>query len=253
MLRRLLSFLQRKFNYITNSPNRFCNTIPDKVDIRDKTFLSSQDDLPKYHLMPNKPPIRNQGVIGSCASHAVIGAYEMQMSENQFLEGSELFHYYYARHLNNTFPNDKGMCIRDACKTLHKFGMAPEMLWKYHSYRYNEKPSHLANVFAKLYKVKRYERIYSLVDINKSINVNIPVICGIHVQKSFYNLNHDGIYKPTVKTGGGHAVLIVGYDEREQRFIIRNSWGEDWGRDGYFFMPYDNFKKTSFDWWRIIK
>ena len=37
---------------------------------------------------------------------------------------------------------------------------------------------------------------------------------------------------------GGHAVLAVGYDDSEQRFLVRNSWGAGWGMRGYFTMPY---------------
>jgi len=37
---------------------------------------------------------------------------------------------------------------------------------------------------------------------------------------------------------GGHAVLAVGYDDSNQWFIVRNSWGPNWGMQGYFTMPY---------------
>ena len=37
---------------------------------------------------------------------------------------------------------------------------------------------------------------------------------------------------------GGHAVLIVGYNDATHRFRVRNSWGPDWGDGGYFTMPY---------------
>ena len=37
---------------------------------------------------------------------------------------------------------------------------------------------------------------------------------------------------------GGHAVLAVGYDDEQRRFIVRNSWGTEWGMQGYFTMPY---------------
>jgi len=40
------------------------------------------------------------------------------------------------------------------------------------------------------------------------------------------------------KVMGGHAVLCIGYDDDEQMFIVRNSWGESWGLGGYFKMPY---------------
>ena len=39
---------------------------------------------------------------------------------------------------------------------------------------------------------------------------------------------------------GGHSVLLVGYDDRAQTFLVRNSWGTGWGIDGtgYFTLPY---------------
>jgi C1A family cysteine protease len=40
------------------------------------------------------------------------------------------------------------------------------------------------------------------------------------------------------KVVGGHAVVGVGYDDSTQRFLVRNSWGTDWGQNGYFTMPY---------------
>merc|ERR1712203_917952 len=38
---------------------------------------------------------------------------------------------------------------------------------------------------------------------------------------------------------GGHAVMAIGYDDEEKVFVVRNSWGEEWGDSGYFYMPYD--------------
>ena len=40
---------------------------------------------------------------------------------------------------------------------------------------------------------------------------------------------------------GGHAVACVGYDDEKQAFLVRNSWGSDWGQGGYFWMPYAYF------------
>jgi C1A family cysteine protease len=36
---------------------------------------------------------------------------------------------------------------------------------------------------------------------------------------------------------GGHAVLVVGY--RDDNFIVQNSWGSDWGEDGFAYLPND--------------
>ena len=52
---------------------------------------------------------------------------------------------------------------------------------------------------------------------------------------------------------GGHAVLAVGYDDTPQRFLVRNSWGVEWGDHGDFTIPYaylvDN--DLSDDFWML--
>jgi len=56
---------------------------------------------------------------------------------------------------------------------------------------------------------------------------------------------------------GGHAVAAVGYDDAQQKFICRNSWGSGWGKSGYFQMPYAYVTQRSLasDCWtaRIVK
>ena len=53
------------------------------------------------------------------------------------------------------------------------------------------------------------------------------------------------------KNYGGHAVLCCGYDLPKRRFLVRNSWGKDWGLAGYFWMPFDYLldPKLSDDFW----
>ena len=52
---------------------------------------------------------------------------------------------------------------------------------------------------------------------------------------------------------GGHAVTAVGYDDTKEVFIVRNSWGNDWGDKGYFYMPYAYIKEEQLahDFWAI--
>jgi C1A family cysteine protease len=109
-------------------------------------------------------------------------------------------------------------------------------------------------------KVTRYERI---VDLNGCINAlasGYPVVVGFLVYSSFMSnaVVRTGMMRyPNVRTEpllGGHAVLLVGYDNRTRRFIARNSWGSRWGDRGYFYMPYDviDNREMSDDFW-IIK
>jgi C1A family cysteine protease len=85
-----------------------------------------------------------------------------------------------------------------------------------------------------------------------------PIVFGFSVYESFesarvarsgvVSLPADG--EPLI---GGHAVLAVGYEDRSERFLVRNSWGPDWGRRGYFSIPYDYLTNSELagDFWAI--
>jgi len=47
---------------------------------------------------------------------------------------------------------------------------------------------------------------------------------------------------------GGHAVLVVGYDDAKGCYIVRNSWGASWGDQGYFYLPYAYWAYISDAW-----
>ena len=59
--------------------------------------------------------------------------------------------------------------------------------------------------------------------------------------------------QPGEKVVGGHAVVGVGYDDSQQRFIVRNSWGPKWGMSGYFTIPYEYLgdRNLSDDFWTV--
>jgi C1A family cysteine protease len=59
--------------------------------------------------------------------------------------------------------------------------------------------------------------------------------------------------KDTDHLEGGHAVMAVGYDNSKSALIVRNSWGVNWGLDGYFYLPYDYIELAHLasDFWSI--
>ena len=61
--------------------------------------------------------------------------------------------------------------------------------------------------------------------------------------------------QPGEKLLGGHAILAVGYDDTTEMIKIRNSWGADWGQQGYFDMPYKYIQDPDLasDFWAINK
>lgn len=46
---------------------------------------------------------------------------------------------------------------------------------------------------------------------------------------------------------GGHAVLLVGYDDEQKVFIFKNSWGKKWGHEGYGLVTFEHIDNYSFD------
>ena len=70
-----------------------------------------------------------------------------------------------------------------------------------------------------------------------------PFVFGFTVYESFESdqvaqTGHVPMPQAGEQVVGGHAVLAVGYDDSNQWFIVRNSWGPNWGMQGYFTMPY---------------
>jgi len=86
-----------------------------------------------------------------------------------------------------------------------------------------------------------------------------PFVFGFTVYEAFESaaVAKSGVLnmpEPDERVMGGHAVMAAGYDDSQKRFIIRNSWGMDWGRQGYFTMPYgylDPNKNLADDFWTI--
>ena len=210
------------------------------------------------HDIPKMPPIRQQGRIGSCASHAVISALEIQglNQKRKEWELSELYHYYYGRKEQGTFPKATGMTMLNAVKTAKKYGVPLEFTHPYGTmeYQYNAEPGFKAKFTKDLAKPKGYRKVYSLTDVKKYINEDIPVVFGIQVYNNFRRLPADSTYHPDTNTRyeGGHAVTIVGYDDEAREFKIRNSWGKNHGEDGYFYMSYQDVLDYGFDMYVLI-
>ena len=85
-----------------------------------------------------------------------------------------------------------------------------------------------------------------------------PFVFGFTVYESFESQTVAKSGKANIPSAreralGGHAVLAVGYDDKQKRLMVRNSWGPAWGQKGYFTMPYAYVKNRdlSDDFWSI--
>jgi C1A family cysteine protease len=67
-----------------------------------------------------------------------------------------------------------------------------------------------------------------------------PLVTTLRVYEDFM-VYSSGIYKSVSnKAVGGHAVSLVGFNDEERYWIVRNSWGPDWGEQGFIRVSYDD-------------
>lgn len=217
----------------------------------------------KVDLTPKMPPVYDQGQLGSCTANAIGAAVqysdllELQPGE----QPSRLFIYYGEREIEHTVDQDAGAAIRDGIKVVAKLGAPAETLWPYDIARFAEKPSQAAYAAARGNLALKYQRVPRRLRALKAVlAAGHPVVIGFTVYSSFESaevartgvLNMPGADEQIL---GGHAVLVVGYDDAEDRWRIRNSWGAGWGQDGYFTMPYQYLMEPGLasDFWTITK
>jgi hypothetical protein len=78
----------------------------------------------------------------------------------------------------------------------------------------------------------------ALEDVRKALSAGCPVHVGMNTGSAFTNVGRDGIFnaaEPPSGRHGRHAMLIVGYTGNF--YIVKNSWGESWGDQGYCYIP----------------
>lgn len=209
------------------------------------------------------PPVYNQGQLGSCTGNAIAGAYQFDLLKQGKTDfnPSRLFIYYNERAIEGTINSDSGAQIRDGLSVLNNLGVCDEICWPYDIQSFTQKPSQNCFDAAAKNKITQYERLNnrSLFELKQCLAGQIPFVLGFRVFESFES---DEVAKSGVvslpsrkeKVLGGHAVLCVGYNEEDKRFIIRNSWGEDWGQGGYFTIPYNYLTSNlASDFWCINK
>jgi C1A family cysteine protease len=202
-------------------------------------------------------PVEDQENLGSCVAHAVTSAYEnliKQKYPEQYTELSKLYHYYHTRYIENTVTGDMGVIeLRNAIKALHKYCICAEYCWPYNKYNYQLQPSPLAYSDAVQRTIVGYASLKSNQEILSALNDNSPVVVGFEVFSGFDKIDSSN---PIVSMPGamdyslgGHSVCLVGYSIPENKFLAKNSFGQDWGNKGYFWIPFDYASTYFFDNW----
>lgn len=238
---------------------------PDTEDLRDRVFRATLYKtklvLPKsVDLRSGCSQVVDQGELGSCTANAIASGLReyWEIGAGKLTLLSRLWLYWEERTIEGTVNEDAGALIRDGMKVLQQMGCAPETDWPYDIRKFTQTPPEKASMDASEFKISEYHRVTNLTTLKTALAEGYPVVIGIKVYQSFESdqVAKSGIVplpKRWEQFLGGHAVLAVGYDDAKfkgQGFVIcRNSWGENWGEKGYFYLPYGYFNSYVTDMW----
>jgi C1A family cysteine protease len=221
---------QRDRKFRTNYPTAVtAGLLPLSVDLRDKC-----------------PPVYDQAQLGSCTANAIAAALEFDAAKQglTITTPSRLFIYYNERAIEGTIGSDSGAQIRDGIKSVAQWGDCPESEWPYVVSQFATQPPQSCYDDAAKHLALVYESIEQDVTAMRScLAAGFPFVFGFTVYASFESdyvarTGHVSMPHWFERPVGGHAVMAVGYDDAASSFIVRNSWGPDWGDHGYFYFPY---------------
>jgi len=267
--------------------------IPDLPDHRDYTIKTeilkkemnqigmgeSNDDIPSsIDLRKWCSPIESQNPLNSCTAHAGTNLLEYYTlkTTGKYVDGSRLFLYKATRNLIGWIL-DKGAYLRSTMGAMRLFGICPEPYWPYDPKNVNVEPPAFCYSFAENYKAIKYFRLDPtgastddvLTNVKNFLAAGLPSMFGFTVFNSIKQANEDGKV-PVPSSGenivGGHAILAVGYDnnikitnsltneEFTGAIIFENSWGTEWGDNGFGYLPYEYIKiGDALDFWSLVE
>jgi C1A family cysteine protease len=225
--------------------------IPDLPDQRDHLYAAPPPVLKRLpaviDLRPRCPSVFDQGTLGSCTANAIGNAYRFDLLKQRGARSfvpSRLFIYYNERVIEGTVDTDAGAMLRDGIKTLAKQGVCDERRWPYEPLRFADKPPAPAYREGLQHQALSYQRlVQDAWQMKGCLASGFPFVFGFSVYESFESpsvarTGRMPMPGPDERLVGGHAVLVVGYDDRSARFTCMNSWSTRWGDAGFFYMPY---------------
>jgi C1A family cysteine protease len=216
----------------------------------------------RFDLKSEIAQVYNQLSLNSCVANAVATAYQVRQKNKDFLP-SRLQLYFNSRKREdpNVSLNDSGTHSDAALRHVEEHGICAEELWPYIEANVDKDPPAECDQNAALHKlsgifelndsdpVKQIEKLEQTLYYHRLV-----ILLGISVYKSTFGeeTKRTGIitmpkcaqnyYDPCDANDpflGGHEMCIVGYDRPKRLFICLNSFGTEWGDNGFCYLPFD--------------
>lgn len=189
-------------------------------------------------------PVRNQANCGSCVAFATIATLEDQMTiSSGALWKKEAF------SQEALFSCGKGTCssgwtVFSAVLTVERLGVVDVACAPYTAGASGKNPvcaNFCDDQAARTLKIQSYTNPKGGAAAVKEALKNGPLVTTMSVRAGF-DAYSGGIFKSHIDDAflGGHAVELVGFNDLERYWIIKNSWGENWGENGYARISYDD-------------
>lgn len=221
--------------------------------------------LPPYvNLSAGFPPVTNQ-TYNCCVAESLTAAYSyaaLAQLGPAHKQSSRMFLYYQARLADGMQDKDDGAYIGSGAQSLTSAGISEESYWPYSQGPF-VKPDKAAYADALDHKAIQVKMVDQDLNVIKDLLARgYPVTIGFIVYPSISapavessgDLTMPSTAERQGQPLGGHAVVLVGYDDSRQKFIFRNSWGTEWGNQGYGTFPYAYLldQVLSQDFWVIL-
>ncbi len=233
--------------------------IYDEAEVFEPLADNIKNPLPEsVSLEKYCPPRLNQGKQGSCVGWSAAYAARTILHARSTGQDPQDVTFSPSYVYNQiALPSCQGTYLQKAMEVMHSGGALPFSRFAYNENSCSKKPSRMEMSAAAAYKTKGFNRLTQggddyrtdLLAIKQNLAQGAPVVIGMMVGGSFMQgMMGRRLYLPdrsdfTGSRLGGHAMCVIGYDDYYEggAFQIMNSWGEEWGEDGLFWMRYNDF------------
>lgn len=198
-------------------------------------------------------PVEDQGQVGSCVANAVVGALEYHQIRNgaPMRDISRLFVYYNARRLGDRI-GESGTRTQLAMAGIMGWGACPASMWPYQPTMVDVRPTEDCYKAATNFRGVQFAHAEFDSGVREALAAGFPVCFGMAVPPRLFAMARktgeirppeDGVWEDT--GSGGHAMLLVGYDDEANAWLVRNSWGTDWGQGGHVWIDYEVMRRYT--------